>query len=235
MTEQTDVPQHAMVIVAHADDIEVNCAGTIAKWRQSGADITYVIVTNGAAGSNQEGVNPHELAHRREQEQLAAATVIGVERVLFLRHPDTVLEPSIALRKQFTRLIRQYKPDCLITHDPQKFYLDDYYINHPDHRATGEAALYAAFPTAESRLAFPELLDEGYEPHKVMQVWLILPEHSDHYEDISDFWSMKEQALMCHQSQIGEDTRAWLEERNRGWGEQIGAAYAEEFRIIRRR
>lgn len=228
-------PFRAMAIMAHPDDIEVNCAGTIAKWRDAGAEITYILVTDGASGSNDEGVNPHELAALREREQQSAAELLNVSSVIFLRHRDTTLEPTMALRKQLTRLIRQYKPHRLVTHDPAKIYLEDYYINHPDHRATGEAAIYAAFPSSESRLAFPELLDEGILPHKVPEIWLSLPEQANHYEDITGYWNIKEQAMRTHQSQIGDDTLTWIKERNQQWGKRINTDFAEEYRIIRRR
>lgn len=228
-------PLQIMIIMAHPDDIEVNCGGSVAKWRELGADITYVLVTDGASGSNEEGVNPHKLAYLREQEQTEAAKILGVNRTIYLRYRDSTLTPTLALRKQLTRLIRQYKPNRLVTHDPSKVFLDNYYINHPDHRATGEASLYAAFPSSESRLAFPELLDEGFLPHKVNEIWLVLPEHANHYEDISVYWSTKEKSLLCHQTQIREDTRNWLKERNATLGEIIGTAYAEEFYVIRRR
>lgn len=226
-------PKRAMIIAAHPDDIEVGSGGTVAKWTEIGVEIIYVVVTDGASGSNEIGVNPHELAYRREQEQATAAAFLGVNQIVHLRYRDTMLEPTMELRRELTRLIRKYQPDRVITHDPATIFFADYYVNHPDHRAAGEAAIYAVFPSAESRLAFPELLNEGLEPHRVIDLWLTLTLNPSHYEDISEYWDKKEQALRKHESQIGQETLDWVRQRNEESGKSGGFQLAEEYRIIR--
>ncbi len=226
-------PNRVMVVVAHPDDIEFGCAGCVAKWTQQGVEVIYVILTDGAAGSNEAGVNPYELARLREKEQTAAAAVVGVKKIIFLRHRDGALEATIDLRREVTRLIRKHKPDRVICQDPSTFFVEDRYVNHPDHRAAGEVATYATFPSAESRLAFPELLEEGLEPHRVTDLWLTLTLEANHFENITDTLEQKLDALREHQSQIGEEAIEFLTERSAAQGEQIGVPYAEGFRVMR--
>jgi len=128
MTRQAQV----MVITPHPDDAEFGVAGTVARWTREGKDIIYVVCTNGDKGTNDPNIKPEELARIRAQEQLAAAKLLGVKEVIFLRHPDQTLEDTPEFRKEIVRLIRMYKPETVVTSDPYRRY-----IWHRDHRITG--------------------------------------------------------------------------------------------------
>ncbi len=149
--------------------------GTLAKWARAGSSIVTVCITSGNAGSNEHtppSMTREALAPIREQEQREACGVLGISEVLFLGYEDGVLEPSIALRRDLTRIIRRYRPEAIVCGDPTVRFYGATYMNHPDHRAAADAALDAVFPSAETRLIFPELLDEGLAPHKVQMVFI---------------------------------------------------------------
>ncbi|ABY35821.1 MAG TPA: PIG-L family deacetylase [Chloroflexus aurantiacus] len=222
-----------LVIAAHADDIEFAAAGTIAKWAAAGHPVTYCIVTDGSAGSNEPGANLATLVARRQEEQRAAAAVLGVHDVRFLGYRDGILQPTLDLRRELTRLIREVRPFRVLCQDPTLVFAGNTYINHPDHRAAGEAALYAVFPSAETRPIFPELLAEGYEPHKVRELYLMFPSAPDLYLDISDRIEQKIESLLCHRSQLGPEVADWVRTWDAENGTKIGVAYAETFRVIR--
>lgn len=222
-----------LIIAAHADDIEFAAAGTIAKWAAAGHPVTYCIVTDGSAGSNEPGANLAALVVRRQEEQRAAAAVLGVHDVRFLGYRDGILQPTLDLRRELTRLIREIRPFRVLCQDPTLVFAGNTYINHPDHRAAGEAALYAVFPSAETRPIFPELLAEGYEPHKVRELYLMFPSVPDLYLDISDRIEQKIESLLCHRSQLGPEVADWVRTWDAENGTKIGVAYAETFRVIR--
>ncbi len=222
-----------LVIAAHADDIEFAAAGTIAGWVAEGYPITYCIITDGSAGSNEPGILAADLIKRRQDEQRAAAHVLGVQDVRFLGYRDGILQPTLDLRRELTRLIRAVRPFRVLCQDPTLVFAGSTYINHPDHRAAGEAAIYAVFPSAETRPIFPELLAEGYEPHKVRELYLMFPAAPDLYLDISDRIEQKIESLLCHRSQLGPDVADWVRKWDAENGARIGVAYAEVFRVIR--
>lgn len=231
-------PFRILVVVAHPDDIEFGISGSVAVWTQAGAEVTYCIVTDGAAGSNDALTNLEELVERRKQEQLEAARIVGVEDVRFLHYRDGALEPTMALRRDLTRVIRQVRPDRVVLMDPTVVFVHDdengfYYINHPDHRAAAEAALYAVFPSAETRPIFPELLAEELEPHHVNELYLSFSEKPNVVVDISSTLDLKIKALLAHRSQVDESVGAMVT----GWAREEGAAhgveYAESFRVMR--
>jgi len=231
--------QPIVVMVAHHDDIEFGVAGSVARWRAEGSPVTYVIITDGGAGSNDPSVKRAALVERRQQEQLAAAQAVGVDDVRFLGYTDGELQPTLALRRDLARLLRQIRPYRVVLQDPTSVLLGAEYINHPDHRAAGEAALYAVFPSSETRPIFPELLAEGYEPHKVSEVFLTLTTHPTHYVDTSAYEEAKLAALACHVSQIGEGKEAeagalkWVREWDAETGQKFGLAYAETYRVMK--
>ncbi len=231
-------PIKVVVIVAHHDDIEFGCSGTIARWIEEGAEVTYVIVTDGGSGSNEPGIIREELAALREKEQLAASAVVGVHDVRFLGYKDGTLQPTLELRRDLTRILREVRPDRVICQDPRTVFFGDGYINHPDHRAAGEAAIYATFPSSETRPIFPELLDEGYEPHKVSQLWVTLSIEPTHYVDITDTFDKKLASLRAHESQLGSGEDAengalkFITERNAQSGARVGVEYAEFFKVM---
>ncbi|NWF68013.1 MAG: PIG-L family deacetylase [Chloroflexi bacterium] len=223
-----------LVIVAHPDDIEFGVAGSVARWTLEGADVAYCIVTDGSAGSNDPNIDKETLIRTRQAEQLAAAAVVGVEDVHFLNYPDGMLQPTLELRRDLTRLIRRLKPERVITMDPTVWFVDNPgYINHPDHRACAEAAIYATFPSAETRPIFPELLAEGLEPHKVAELWLMFSEKPNTHVDITAVIDRKIDSLSRHVSQVGGRDLSFV----RGWDAEAGKAggyeYAESYRVLR--
>ncbi len=207
MKKSVFIPKIAMSIQAHPDDQEFTVAGTLAKWVQAGTQVTSVIITSGDAGSNEITRNAAykpELATLREAEQKAANAVLGIQETVFLHYPDGELEPTLALRKDLTRLIRQVKPEAVVIGDPQTVFYGNGYINHPDHRAAAQAALYAIFPSSETRLIFTDLLDAGFEPHKVRRIYVHGAENTDTVVDITDTIDAKIEALCKHVSQLGD-------------------------------
>ena len=223
-----------MFIAAHPDDIEFVVAGTAAKWAQAGTQVTYVLATSGDAGSHQPGITREELARIREDEQRAAARVAGVEEVVFLGYHDCEVEPTLALRRDLVREIRRFKPDIVICYDPTRLLIGDGYINHPDHRAVGQAALDAIAPTASMPLVFPGLLDEGFEPHRVKEVLVASGPQPDTWIDITATIDLKIEALRQHASQFpdGWDPNDRLREWASETGKEIGVPYAEAFRHL---
>ncbi|MAU09461.1 MAG: GlcNAc-PI de-N-acetylase [Anaerolineaceae bacterium] len=228
-----------VVIAAHHDDIEFGVSGSVAKWVKDGHTVTYVIITDGGSGSNVPGVVRSELTETRRVEQLAAAKAIGVEDVRFLGYHDGTLAPTMDLRRDLTRILREVKPYRVVCQDPTTVFAGDNYVNHPDHRAAGEAAIYATFPSSESRPIFPELLAEGYEPHKVGELLLNLSMNPNHFVDISETIDLKMDALRCHASQIGSGEDAekgalkWIRFRNKESGKEVGVGYAEHFKLMK--
>jgi LmbE family N-acetylglucosaminyl deacetylase len=236
MSETEYIPKIVMSIHAHPDDQDFTVAGTLAKWAQAGCEIITVILTDGSAGSN---APEHDVDYRptlasiREKEQIAANEILGIKDTVFLHEQDGELEASVALRKEVTKLIRQYKPDTVVIGDPQAVFYGNGYINHPDHRAAAQIGLYAAFPSAGSRLLFAELLEEGYEPHNVKRVYIHGSENPDTWVDISGTLETKITALKKHISQMDthdadEWMRRWAEEE----GQETGIKYAESYKVM---
>ena len=237
MSEIEFIPKIAMSIQAHPDDQEFTVAGTLAKWAKAGCEIVSVIVTSGDAGSNEpsrDATYKPELAQLREAEQTAACAILGIQQTVFLHYPDGELEPSLALRKELTRIIRQYKPEAVVIGDPQGVFYGNGYINHPDHRAAAQAALYAVFPSSETRLIFTDLLEAGYEPHKVKRLYVHGAEKSDTWVDISATIDVKIAALRKHASQLGEwDPEKMIREWAAEEAKNKGMEYAEAFKVMK--
>lgn len=197
--------RRVMVAMAHPDDAEFGCAGTIARWTSEGQEIIYVLGTSGDKGSDDPEMTSEQLVATREAEQRAACAVLGVTEVVFLRMRDAELVPDLAMRRELTRVIRRYRPDAIICQDPTARWEGSGYVQHPDHIAMGEATLAALFPAARDRLTFPELLAEGLEPHKVTEVYINASQHKcDHFIDIGAHLETKFAALAEHRSQIGD-------------------------------
>lgn len=224
-----------LVTAAHPDDIEFGVAGSVAKWVREGNRVFYCIITDGSAGSNEPDTDRDALIATREAEQRAAAKIVGVEDVFFLGYKDGSLQPSIELRRDLTRLIRQLKPFRFVCQDPTTMFPRQDYINHPDHRAAGEASVYAYFPSAESRPIFPELLEEGLEPHKVDELYLYLTTEGDLFVEVTEYMALKIKALRCHKSQISEDDLPWIIGFSEEVGQRAGFSFAEVFRVMGRR
>ena len=230
------IPKRAMSIHAHPDDQEFTVAGTLAKWAKAGCEIVSVIVTSGESGSNDPQHGPDykaTLARIREGEQRAANDVIGVKETVYLRFPDGELEPTIQLRKELTRVIRQHKPDVVVTGNPEAWFYGTEYFNHPDHRAAAQAACEAVFPSAGTRLIFTDLLSAGYEPHNVKRLYVHGVEKSDTWVDISETIDTKIEALKKHVSQVDtHEVDQWMHDWAKEEGQEKGLAFAEAYKVM---
>ncbi len=224
-----------MVVVAHADDAEWGCSGTVARWCAEGWDVAYVLCTDGSKGSDDPDMTMETLVKMREEEQRDAARVLGLSQVFFLGYPDAYLESTLQLRKDISRAIRMHRPDVLICMNPVRNLDGDGYIDHPDHFASGDAAMGAVYPAARDRLTFPELLnDEGLEPHKVREVWIMGRTEPDHVVDVTDHIETAVAALRAHRSQVDpEAADRHLKEWRRRDGQRIGVEFAEVFKKFR--
>jgi LmbE family N-acetylglucosaminyl deacetylase len=227
-------PERVLSIHAHPDDQEFTVSGTLAKWARAGGTVTTVCITSGGSGSNQYtplDTTREALVPIREEEQRTACRILGLEEPIFLGFDDGVLEASIPLRRELTRVIRCLRPDTVVCGDPTMRFYGNRYLNHPDHRAAADAALDAVFPSAETRLIFPELLDEGLEPHHVRTVYIHGGERPDTFIDISEFLDLKLAALRAHKSQMGEwDPGEMITQWAREQGKRHRLAAAEAFR-----
>lgn len=221
---------YAMVISPHPDDAEFGVAGTVAKWTSQGKEVIYVICTNGNKGTDDPEMLPARLAEIREQEQRAAAKLLKVSEVIFLRHEDQTLEDTAEFRKEIVRLIRMYRPETVVSSDPYRRY-----IWHRDHRITGQVVLDAVFPYARDHLAYPDLLEAGFQPHKVKEILLWGSEQPDYFSDITDTYDIKIAALHCHHSQVGKHPPEWeqhLKARYETAGKEKGYSLAEAFHRV---
>ncbi len=195
MTTPTDI----LVITPHPDDAEFGVAGTVARWTAAGKQVVYVVCTNGNKGTSDISLKPEQLVQIRMQEQRNAANVLGVQEVIFLAYPDQGLEDTPEFRKQIVRLIRQYRPHTIVTADPYRRY-----IWHRDHRIAGQVVLDAVFPYARDHLAYPDLIEEGLMPHKVLEMLFWASEDINYRSDITNTFDLKVKALRCHKSQMRE-------------------------------
>ncbi|MEE8353769.1 MAG: PIG-L deacetylase family protein [Dehalococcoidales bacterium] len=222
MTEQADV----IVITPHPDDAESRMAGTVARWTREGKAVVYVVCTNGDKGTSDPEMPPQELARLREREQLAAAEVLGVSDVVFLRYPDQSLEDSPEFRKELVRAIRKYRPETVVTVAPYRGRLD-----HRDHRMTAQVTLDAVGAYSTSAHVYPDLLEEGLLPHRVSEVWFCGTGDPNHYVDITDTIDAKIAALRCHRSQVGDrpEIADWMRRNARTSAEGLDFEMAEGF------
>jgi LmbE family N-acetylglucosaminyl deacetylase len=217
----------ALVLFAHPDDGEFMCGGTVAAWAEEGTEVHYCVVTDGSAGSNEPGVTREEMIPIREREQRAAAEVLGVTSLHFLGFRDGYLEVNLETREAVARVVRLVRPEVIVAPDPSRLWSGSY-INHWDHKQAGTLALCAVMPDAPSRPQFPGLLDEGFEPFEVPNLWLS-SEEPDTYVDISKTIDLKIEALRRHESQGTGDAEDWVRERAHELGEKAGTEYAEGF------
>jgi LmbE family N-acetylglucosaminyl deacetylase len=230
-------PKKILVILAHPDDPEFFCGATLARWVRQGHEVHYFLLTCGDKGSDDSEKSADQICKIRHSEQQAAASVIGARSVQFLDLPDGYLFPTIDLRRSVVRIIRQMKPDILVTCDPTNLFPSgSYRLNHPDHRYAGQVVLDAVFPAAGNIHFFPELYkDEGLEPHSPVEVWVTLTSHPDITLDVTDTWEIKVRALREHKSQIGEPEK--FLERIRNWrtdnSSEANPRYEERFRLIK--
>jgi LmbE family N-acetylglucosaminyl deacetylase len=226
------LPKRVLAVGAHADDIDVMAAGSIAAWIEAGARVEYLVLTDGGKGSEDRGMTTEELRETRREEQRAAARLLGVKGCHFLSYEDGQLEVSMELKRDIVRIIRKIKPDTVVVMDPTLVYsVKIGMLNHPDHRAAGQATLDAVYPLARDHLSFPELLDEKLEPHKVSHVLLTNYESHNYLVDICDSFETKLAALEKHVSQFTDQQalRSWLTKSARQLGKEAGCRYAESF------
>ena len=222
MTE--DQPPRVLVIAAHPDDADISSGGTIARWARGGSRVHYVLCTSGNRGSDDPEMMPRRLGEIREAEQRAAAEVLGVAGLTFLRHEDCELEETLAFRRELSGFIRTFRPDVLMTHDPWARYRI-----HPDHRAVGFTAL-AAIVIAGNRM-----YREGPPPHGVSQVYLFQTDKPDFWVDITESFELKVQAIQQHRSQTAHSGEMMMR-RVREWaesaGEKAGVSLGEGFKAF---
>ncbi len=220
-----------MVVAAHPDDAEFGAAGSVARWTRKGKQVVYVVCTSGEKGTSDRNLKMEQLSEIREKEQMAAARLLGVREVIFLRYPDQGLEDTPMFRKEIVRHLRTYRPEIVMTSDPYRRYLW-----HRDHRITGQVTLDAVFPYARDHLAYPDLLAEGLEPHKVGEIWFWASEDVNHRFDVTDTFDLKIAALRCHESQIKEygeiEVQDWVRQRCMEMAEGEDFLLAEGFHRV---
>jgi LmbE family N-acetylglucosaminyl deacetylase len=233
-SENWEGTKNILVILAHPDDPEFFCGATIRRWTNLGHRVRYCLLTRGDKGSNDRSMRSFDLAKLREIEQNAAAQELGVENVRFLDYEDGYLVPSLETRKRITRLIREERPDIVLSSDPTNFFPNEASINHPDHRAAGQIVIEAVFPATGNPLFFPELLFEGLEPHSVKEVWLSLTGQPNVVIDVTPTWEDKIRALKQHKSQIGDPEKLVERMRSRRTpnSSEENPVFEEKFRRI---
>ena len=232
-----EVPERILVVFAHPDDVDFGAAGSVARWTDAGATVTYCVVTDGAAGGSDPSVSRDQMRVIRRREQEAAAAEVGVKDLVWLGYPDGRVEVSLELRRDITRVIREARPQRVLAPSPDRMW-DRIFASHPDHLAVGEAAICAVYPDARNIFAFPELAEAGFEPHTVPEIWLMAAPSSDTYVDVTDTFDRKMAALRSHVSQVGDReaeltdfVRTFLSDNGRraGW---VDGRLAEGFRRI---
>ena len=226
--------RQVLVVMAHPDDPEFSCGGTLAKWTREGSEIRYVLLTCGDKGSDSPDVTPEMLCADRQVEQRAAAAVLGVKDVIFLSYHDGELVNSPEVRRDIVREIRRFRPDVVVTGDPTTYFRMNAYINHADHRAAGAATLDAVFPAAGNLMYFPELLRDGFEPHSPKEAWLAGSNEPNLWVDVTDTIATKIAALKEHKSQIQDPAAMEQRMRERLLRRDVDRElYAEAFRVLK--
>ena len=224
-------PKVILGVAAHPDDLDVGAGGTLAHFASQGAEIHYLILTDGGSGSDDPLMTSAELVTIRRKEQQAGLEIVGGTSITFLDNHDGELEASLNLKKEIVKVIRRIKPHTVITLDPTVIYsAQNGTINHPDHRAAGQATLDAVFPLARDRLSFPELFEQGYQPHKVATVLLINFSTSNFSVDITNTFDKKIQAIEAHTSQFAnQSVSTWVKELALEQGKSADYELAESF------
>jgi LmbE family N-acetylglucosaminyl deacetylase len=231
--------RRVLAVFAHCDDAEWMFGGTIARLVKQGAEVSYVVCTDGASGGVDLTISDDELAHTRAEEQRAAAEVLGVTGIEFLGYANDRLEVTVALRRDIVRQIRRFRPDLILTMAPFRVMDAPVDWSHGDHMAAGEATLLAAYPEALMPRIYPELAEEGLEPHWATEVWVPAVNDADQYVDVTDEADQKMSAIWCHSSQNGEVNgdrdllfRTRVSPPMTEAGRRIGCEYAERFRRV---
>lgn len=224
-----------LLFAAHPDDGDFASAGTVAKLTNEGNTVIYCIVTNGEKGVHNVNFSKEVMVRMREDEQRAAAKVLGVHDVIFLCQIDGELENTKELRRKLVRVMRQVKPDIVISGDPGNCRFDGFGRFHRDHRVVAEAVFDSMYPALGSEAFFPELAgDENLLPHQIQEAWFSNPDRPNRFVNIERMLKKKIEALACHDSQIS-DRQAMekrVKERAREMGKKAKIAYAEGFRRL---
>ena len=225
-----------LVVMAHPDDCDFGAGGTIALWTKKGIEVSYCIVTNGDQGGEASEFSLEDMAKVRQREQREAGKVLGVSQVTYLNYRDGSLVPTLELRKEIVREIRRAKPDRMVVQSPERNW-ERIFASHPDHLAAGEAAIQAVYPDARNPYAFTDLMESGFEPWRVRELWITGSPHPNHFVDITETFSKKMDALKAHVSQTAHNPE--LESMVRSWGEKNGEAnglaagrIAEVFKVV---
>lgn len=220
-----DLPrfERAMIIVAHPDDPEFFVGGTVARLVEQGTEVAYLILTDGSKGSDDRSISTRELIRTRREEQRRAAERLGVSTVIFFDYADGELRNSPDVQRDVVRELRRFRPDLVLTNDPQRYYAPSGYINHSDHRTAGVVTLDAVYPAARNFRYFPALLEEGFEPHYVHEVWLAAAVEPDWEVDTTEVREQRLEAILAHASQVGDGSRI---------RERIEQALKEEGRLV---
>ncbi len=225
-----------LVILAHPDDPEFFMGATLARWGALGHEIRYCLLTTGQKGSQDINMKPEGLSNLRKEEQKNAANSLGVTSIEFLDYVDGEVVPDLEMRKKIVRVIRKYKPQIVISSDPLNYFPGDNRVNHPDHRAAGQAVLEAVFPAAGNPMFFPELIsEEDFLPVNVAELWFSIPAEANLVVDVTPYFDDKIKAILSHRSQINMDHGKFVEFMKARWAivnKQREQVYHERFRRI---
>jgi LmbE family N-acetylglucosaminyl deacetylase len=228
-----EIPKCALAVAAHPDDLEFSCAGTLALWAKQGTKVVFLICTSGEAGFDQPDLSREERIAIREAEQRAAAEVLGVNEVVFLREPDGLLQPTLELRRKIVREIRRFQPDTVLCWDPSVLWINDSMVNHPDHRAAAQATVDAVFPSAGLIYLHEDFTREGLKPWKPDRLFIVNFDGGDTFMDIEETMDLKIAALKKHKSQIKEwDPGPFIKKLAERPGQAREIKYAESFKAI---
>ncbi len=192
VTVNLHVPGRALAVGAHADDIEFGCGATLAKWAAAGTHITMCICTDGSKGTWEVDTDLGALTRMREEEQRAAAAVLGAAEVVFLRYVDGELESGLEPRAEVCRVIRESRPDVVFGHDPWQPYRI-----HPDHLHAGLLVTGGIVAARDPQF----FADQGLAPHRPSTLLLFEPARVDHVENVTGYVDHKIDALLAHKSQ----------------------------------
>ena len=228
-------PQKILVILAHPDDPEFFCGATIARWTRMGHLVEYCLLTRGDKGVRGEVVDRHSLSRLREEEQTRAAAILGVDQVRFLDFEDGYLQPDLAARREVVAVIREVKPDIVVTSDPTNYFHREDRLNHPDHRIAGQIVCEAVYPASGNPLYYPELREKGLEPHEIRELWLTLTAQPNMMIDVTETWELKIEALKQHRSQIAnlEEMERLQRQRRTADSSDDNPRYVDSFRRIK--
>lgn len=225
-----------LVILAHPDDPEFFMGATLARWGALGHEVRYCLLTTGQKGSQDVNQKPEVLAALRKEEQQNAANTLKVKSVEFLDYVDGEVVPDLEMRKKIVRVIRRHKPQIVVSSDPLNFFPGDNRVNHPDHRAAGQAVLDAVFPAAGNPMFFPELIsEENLAPVNVAELWFSIPAEANLVVDVTPYFDEKIKAILCHKSQINMDHGEFVEFMKSRWvtvTKQRQQVFLERFRRI---